>query len=89
MQPLDKHLRNIAAAIATNVHNQCFLANLRIVELQEFADAGRAHVGNMNVADASIGSFRDGIAIVIDPIQIDEISFRGDRAVADAPGAVG
>ena len=38
-QPLDEHSRNVAAAVGAHVHDQPFLADLRVVPLDELADA--------------------------------------------------
>src|SRR5258707_6201820 len=86
---LNQHLGNVAATVATDVHNQRFFANLRIVKLDEFTDAGSSHIGNVDVADSAVAGFGDGFAIVSDPIEIDEIAFCGDRRMADVTSAVG
>src|SRR5579859_272757 len=86
-QTLDDHLRNVAAPVAAHVHDQSQLADLRVVGLDEFADAVIAHVGYVDVADFAAGGFVDGFTIAIDPFEIDQIGLAGDGPVSDFVGA--
>src|SRR5215471_13054216 len=82
-QALDEHAGDVAAAVASHVHNQGLLADLRVVGLDEFADAVFAHIRDVNVAGLVIGSFGYEFAVVVDPFEIEKIGFAGDRTIGD------
>jgi len=88
VKALDEHLRNVAAAVAPHVDNESVSADLRIIELYEFADAGSAHVRNVDVTNAPVGGFQDRLAVASDPVEIDQIALGGDGPVADPPRAI-
>ena len=84
----DQHLRDIAATVAAHIDDESLFANLRIVILDEFANAVVTHIGNVDVADLAAGGFAHGFAVVFDPFEIKETGFAGDRAIGDVAGAV-
>ena len=53
-QPLDKHLRHVSAAIVADIDDHPFFADLRIIPLDELADALCLHVGDVDIADAAV-----------------------------------
>src|SRR5687767_15725834 len=80
-QPLDQHARYVAAAVCAHIDYQTFFADLRVVPLDKLADTIRAHVGNVNVSDASAGSCFNLASIVVNPVEINQASFVGDRTI--------
>jgi hypothetical protein len=87
-QAFNQHLRNVSAAIAADIDNQGFLADLRIVILDEFADAVSAHVGDVKVAHFAVGSVGDELAVVGNPVKIDQICLAGDGAIRNGVRAL-
>ena len=82
-QPLDDHARNVAAAVGAIVDQERFLAQLRVIPLDEFADARLAHVGQVHVADPAVREFIHFAAVLFHPVEVDQIGLAGQRAVGD------
>src|SRR6185295_19302506 len=74
---------DVAAAIGAHIDNQRFLVELRVVPLDEFADPVGAHIGNVNVTNAAISGFVDPLAVLVDPVEIDQIRFVGNGTIRD------
>ena len=70
-----------------HVHDHALAADLAVVPLDELADAVRAHVGDVEVADPAAGRFFDPPPVRLDVVQIDERVLVGDRLERHLPGA--
>ena len=86
-QPLDQHLRDIAAAVRAHVDDEALFSNLAVVPFYELADARRAHVGNVNVADTAARHLRNLFAVRDHPVEVNQIALIGDRTIRHGPGA--
>src|SRR6185295_6149129 len=71
-----------------DVHDQCFLIDLRVVPLNELADTGGAHVGNVNIADTAVGGVGDLLPVFRNPVEVDQIGFVGDGPIGNNSGPV-
>ena len=87
LQTLDEHRRYISTAVATVIHDEGFLVELRIIVAGELLQTFSAHVGNVDVADLAAGKFVDLADIVLDPLVMHEgifVSYRFDNHLAAA-----
>ena len=87
-QPLDEHARDVAAAVEAVVHNERFFLELRVVPLDELADAVGVHVRHVQVADAAVRQFVHHFPVAGYPVEIDELGFVGNRAIGDGARAL-
>ena len=87
-QPLDQHARHVAAAVGAVVDDQALFANLRVIPLDEFADAVGAHVRHVDIADAAARQFVHPAAVGRHPIEVHQLLLIGDGTVSDGAGAL-
>ncbi len=86
-QPLDEHLRHVAASIVTDVDDQSLLADLRVEPLDELADAIGPHVGEVDVADPAAAQAGHPLTVARDVCEITQVGLGGDRLECESPGA--
>ena len=78
--------RDVAAAVAADIDDQGFLANLGVEILDELVEALGAHVGDMEVADLAVGGLADVLDVVLDPVVVVELLLAGDGDDGDGRG---
>ena len=79
VQPLDDHARDVAAAVGAVVDQQRFFAKLRIIPLDELANAVLAHVRQVHIADAAVRQLVHAAAVLLHPVEIQQVGFARQR----------
>ena len=70
----DNQAVDIAAAIAANVDDQAVLVEMLVIVACKTGDIACPHRPQMQIADLSIGRLGDGFAVMLDPVEIAQVS---------------